>query len=932
MPAPGFVQGLQRHLQGWLRGTVNRALPVLLLAVLLTAAAGHYAATHFGVNADTSALLDQSLPFMQAEREISARFPVFNDNLLLVLESRNRNRLQIQAERLFARLQQQPELFPEVSWPAGDAWLQRHGLLYQDSAALQQLADRLSAAQPMLAQLRQHTSASSLFDMLQLARQHQLSTAAGASDNDALQPILEALAVQLQRLASDSAAEPLDWRALLAGNLANPAQSGERLRELLLVRPALDTSRVMSATAALQQLQQLRDELGLSPQTAAGAEVSMQITGSVALKHEELLSSMRGAATAGLLALLMVTALLWLALRSLWMLAAALLTLMSGLVLTAAFAVWAVGDINLITIAFVVLYIGLGINYSIHFILRYQEQLAANSRPGVPARVPARNGHDNPGHDNPGHASADETRAAAIVAAGRLLLPALGLSALTTMIGFFAFIPTSYRGVAELGLIAGVSIAITLLTHYTLLPALLRLLPQPPARRLRAASRGNWLELPLRQRRPLLWATACLAVTAALIAPQIRFDSDPLNLRQQDAESVRAMRSLLSDGRGDFRALMSSAADADQARALRAELLQLDSVARVLTADSLIPAQQEEKLWQLDDLRFLLGDDILSHDWQLQAADPAQLFASMQALLAALRQAPAAQPGQTPDHPSWQQLAQAIEALLARRSSSQDNALASAINQQLLGDLPALLRRLQDMLQPTAAISIDQLPAQLRRAWIAADGSWLLRIYPRADGNELQQLESFVAEVSTVTERVAGAAVKQIASGRAISQSFYQALLTALLVISLLLLLLLRSVAMTLRILLPLLLGGALTLAAMVLLALPLNYANIIALPLLLGVAVDNGIHLVWRHRLGDLPHDNVLRTATARAIVFAALTSVVSFGNLGFSSHVGSASMGILLAAGLLITLLCTLLVLPALLPAASINHNGGDRADQRP
>lgn len=917
MPASGFAQALQRRLLDWLRGMVNRAGSVLLLAVLLTAAAGHYAATHFGVNADTSALLDQSLPFMQAEREISARFPVFNDNLLLVLESRNRSKLQAQAERLFARLQQQPELFPEVRWPAGDSWLQQHGLLYQDSAALQQLADRLSAAQPMLAKLRQQTSASSLFELLQLTRQHQLSTAAGASDSAAPQPMLDALNEHLQRLASDRAAEPLDWRALLAGNLANPAQSGAPQRELLLVRPALDTSRVMSATAALQQLQQLRDELGLSPQTAGGAEVSLQITGSVALKHEELISSMRGAATAGLLALLMVTALLWLALRSLWMLAAALLTLMSGLVLTAAFAVWAVGDINLISIAFVVLYIGLGINYSIHFILRYQEQLAANSRSENPTR-------DD--QDNPDHARAAEARAAAIVAAGRLLLPALALSALTTMIGFFAFIPTSYRGVAELGLIAGVSIAITLLTHYTLLPALLRLLPPPPARRLRAASRGNWLELPLQQRRALLWVTACLAVIAALIAPQIRFDSDPLNLRQQDAESVRAMRSLLSDGHGDFRALMSSAADAEQARALRAELLQLDSVARVLTADSLIPAQQEEKLWQLDDLRFLLGDDILRHDWQLQAADPARLFASMQALLAVLRQAPVAQPGQTPDKPSWQQLAQAIEALLARRSSGHDEALATAINQQLLGDLPALLRRLQDMLQPTAAIGIDQLPAQLRRAWIAADGSWLLRIYPRADGNELQQLESFVAEVSTVTDQVAGAAVKQIASGRAISQSFYQALLTALLVISLLLLLLLRSVAMTLRILLPLLLGGTLTLAAMVLLALPLNYANIIALPLLLGVAVDNGIHLVWRHRLGDLPQGNVLRTATARAIVFAALTSVVSFGNLGFSSHAGSASMGVLLAAGLLIMLLCTLLLLPALLPATTIQHNVND------
>ncbi len=142
-------------------------------------------------------------------------------------------------------------------------------------------------------------------------------------------------------------------------------------------------------------------------------------------------------------------------------------------------------------------------------------------------------------------------------------------------------------------------------------------------------------------------------------------------------------------------------------------------------------------------------------------------------------------------------------------------------------------------------------------------------------------------------------------------------------VIAVLLLALLRSVAMTARILLPLWLGGGLTMAAMVLLDIPLNYANIIALPLLLGVAVDNGIHLVWRQQLGHLPGGNVLRTATARAIVFAGLTAAVSFGNLGFSSHVGSASMGILLGAGLTIMMLCTLLVLPALLPPTPITDN---------
>jgi len=877
--------GVHRYLQIWLRWIVNRPWPCLLLYLVLTALAGYVASSRLGVNADTSALLDQQLPFLQAEREISARFPVFNDTVLLVLTGSNARALRTQTQTLHAHLQQQTDLFTDVVWPAGDDWFQRKALLYQNPAALQQLADQLSTAQPMLAMLQQQTNALSLFELMLLAQQNSQRSAHA----DAMSAMLSAVSTALQAIAAGHADGTVHWHNLLAANIDQNEQQTQQQRELIVLQPILDTSRMLSATEPLQYLQQLRDDLGLAadPEHAADA-VSMQITGKVALKHEELLSSMRGAASAGLLALVMVAGLLWLALRSAWMLVAALLTLLSGFIITAAFAALAVGDINLITIAFVVLYIGLGINYSIHFILRYQEQLAAGTAPA--------------------------SRSSAIVNAGVLLLAALALSAITTMTGFFAFIPTSYQGVAELGLIAGVSIPITLLTHYTLLPALLRLLPQPTARRLRPVQRGAWLDLPLQYRPALLWGVAIMALVAALLAPQIRFDSDPLNLRQQDAESVRAMRTLLADGRGDFRALMTTAANAGNARELAAHLRQLDTVDRVLSADSLVPADQDDKLWQLDDLRFLLGTDILQHDWQLQPVAAQDLFTSMQNLQAQLQQ-----------QQSQPELAQALSAVLALRASNNpaDSKLATEINQRLLAELPPLLQQLQRMLAVREPITVEDLPQRLRTQWIAADGSWLLRIYPAADANDLARLHGFVADVRKLTSNVAGAAIKQIESGRAISQSFYQALFTALVVISLLLLILLRSVAMTLRILLPLLLGGALTMAAMVLLDVPLNYANIIALPLLLGVAVDNGIHLVWRHQLGALPQGNVLRTATARAIVFAGLTSAVSFGNLGFSSHAGSASMGILLGAGLLIMMLCTLLILPALLPSDQIADN---------
>lgn len=889
--------------------TVVLARPWLVVLVFLLASlcSWHYTSSQLGINADPAAMLDQNLPFLQQEKTISAQFPVFNDSLLVVLRGHDQRQLRQQARQVYQRLQAQPELYPYVFWPAAEAWFQDHALLFQDAAAIQQLSDQLSAAQPLLAMLAEDTSANGLLQLLLLLQTHADTDSAAA-----LAPLYAQISSALLSINSDPATTDIsvDWQQLLAGKLGQnagtqPDQSNSATssaatipsaaRELIVVQPRLDSGRVLSARVAIEQLQEIRHQLGLST-ALTDSSVSMQITGAVALKHEELLSTMQGAVRAGVLATLMVAVLLWLALRSVWMLLAAFLTLTAGFLLTAAFATWAVQEINLITIAFVVLYIGLGINYSIHFILRYQEQLVQQPQ-----------------------------RAQAIMSTGQLLVGALSLSAITTMVGFFAFIPTSYQGVAQLGLIAGCSIPITMLAHYTLMPALLHLLPSPAPRRLRSSASGNWLDLPLQHRRLLLSATAFVALLAVSSAVQIRFDSDPLNLRDQQSESVQTVRQLLRDGSGDFRSLMISASDREQALQLSAKLRQVPSVDRVLNAQRLIPGDQQDKLWQLEDLRFLLGDAILEQDWQLAPVDADILFEQMQTLLAQLQSQPQAQQQHADDDPAQDQLhiaqtrlATALERLLAERNVHADTQLAADINQHLLGELPELLSQLQNMLSVSAPVGVEDLPARLREQWIAADGSWLIRIYPAADANQLQQLETFLAEVRQVSDQVTGTVVKQIESGRAISSSFYQALLTALVAISLLLLLLLRSLLMTIRILIPLLLGGCLTMAAMVLLDVPLNFANIIALPLLLGVAVDNGIHLVWRQRLGQLPHGNVLRTATARAIVFAGLTSVISFGNLGFSGHVGTASMGILLATGLLIMIVCTLLVLPALLPQA--------------
>jgi hypothetical protein len=409
----------------------------------------------------------------------------------------------------------------------------------------------------------------------------------------------------------------------------------------------------------------------------------------------------------------------------------------------------------------------------------------------------------------------------------------------------------------------------------------------------------------------VLWATLALTAVALALMPGLRFDSDPLNLRDPLSESVVSVRALMDDGDASFRAIYTTAADRDHAGALATRLEELPSVARVVSAASLVPDDQDAKLWQLEDLRFLLGDELLSRRWAITPSKPDELRRTAAGLAAALEARAA--------HAALAARLRGLDAALTAASPAQGSALAAGVDAALLGELPGLLEQLGDGLAADAPVGLEDLPTALRQQWIDAQGHWLLRIEPAVDVHDFEALDAFVDEVRTVTPAVAGGTVKQIEAGHAISTAFFQAMLLAILAIAALLLVLLRDPALTLRVLLPLVLGGCLTTATLVLLDLPLNYANIIALPLLLGVAVDNGIHLVWRQRAGQLPHGNVLRTATASAIVFSGLTSAASFANLGLSPHAGTASMGILLAVGLGFMLVCTLVVLPALLPTGS-------------
>ncbi|MDX1575780.1 MAG: MMPL family transporter, partial [Kiloniellales bacterium] len=576
--------------------------------------------------------------------------------------------------------------------------------------------------------------------------------------------------------------------------------------------------------------------------------------------------------------------LLAIGLRSPRLIAAMVATLFVGLLLTAGFATLAIGQLNIISVAFAVLFIGLSVDFGIHYALRYQEGLSG------------------------AHGLRSSLGRAAVGVGG-----ALALSAVAAAIGFFSFLPTAYRGLAELGLISGVGMFIALFCNLTVLPALLSLLPLSN-RRTRATGSGGTPPLGLwigdvlgRHPRAVLAAALGFGLAAAAVAPWAWFDDDPLNLRDPESESVAVLLELIDDPNVEPYTVSVLAQDEDDLADLLPALSALPEVAGVDSLADLVPEAQDDKLPVIEDMAVFLAPLLLPP----AAAPPfdAQARDDGRRALAETAMAMAAETDNGALAHAARRLASALVAV------GPDPERLDRLERNLFAWLPALVDRIGESLG-AEPFGPDDLPEDLRDRWVSADGRARIEIRPAEDLRDQQARRRFVAAVQSVAPQASGAPVVMTEGGRAVIGAYRQAAATAVLAIVLLLAVLLRQAAAVALVLAPLLLAAVLTVAATVLFGLPFNFANVIVLPLLFGLGVASGLHIVLRARQAG--SQRVLRTSTPRAVLFSALTTVGSFGALALSSHKGTASMGLLLTIAIGLTIVCTLVVLPALLHEA--------------
>lgn len=863
-------------LERWTELVRRAGLWVLLAVVALAAAALNYTADNLGMNASTKEMLSPELPWRRLDLEYERHFPHHLDNIVAVIEAATPDQALDAAGLLHQRLREEQALFASVYYPPAMPLFRESGMLFSEVETLQDLSDQLAAMQPFLAGLARDPSLRGLFDLLSAA----MEAVEDGSDIE-LEPVLAQLDAAAAALQANRPFR-VSWQTLMtegaAPTAANPTQ-----RQFILLRPRLEQGAPLPATAAIEKIRSTWEELRQTH--APGATLSL--TGTVVLAHEELLSVMQGARQALFLALALVTLIMLAGLGSVRLVLAALFCLLTGLIFTAAFAALAVGELNLISVAFAVLYLGLGVDFAIHYCLRYREGRAASEDNGTALRN------------------------ASVKVGG-----ALFLCAASTATGFFAFIPTAYTGVAELGLISGVGMFISLAVTLTVLPALLGMFPLRaggggPVRAAGAGAAARvaavLVRLPAAHPGKIIGGLFVLAACSAALLTQARFDHNTLNLQDQDNESVATFRRLLADPEVAPWTGVFIAADETEANRHREAFAGLEEVERVLWLPDFIPARQDEKLAIIDEMALLLGD--LPEAMAPTDIGVAERAAALTRFREALGQSRLTAPVIRGLHDKLARLEQSLSA--APEGGAQTLA---RLEHSLLASLPGRLQALQASLH-ARPIALESLPETLKRRWLSPDGRHRLEIYPKADMQDNQALRAFVQALQSVSGRVIGSPVINLEASDAVATAFGQAFIGAFVVIALMLLLLFRRKRDAPLALLPLLAAALLTGGTSVLAGIPLNFANVIALPLLLGMGVDSAIHIIHRHR-ADLPAGRpLLATSAARGVLASGLTTMGGIGNLAFSPHDGTASLGALLTIGIGATMICALLLLPALL-----------------
>jgi hopanoid biosynthesis associated RND transporter like protein HpnN len=842
--------------------SVRFAVFTLLLGLILAGVSAYYTSKHFVINTDINTLISDKMDWRQRDVQFDKAFDR-DSTILAVVEAPTPELTSAAAAALEAKLRDDKKNFVSMQPLGSGPFFEKNGLLFLPTKEVAELTGQFEKAAPLIEIMAGDPSIRGLTGALETGL-------AGVKRgevklDDTTRPFGQ-IAQTVEDILNKGTAN-FSWRQLVSDK---PLEDSDK-RAFIEFKPVIDYSALQPGKDATDAIRQAAADLDFPGKYQA----RVRLTGPIPIANEEYATVQDGAIVNGIGTVIVVLIILWLALHSAKIIFAVFLNLFVGLSITTAVGLALVGSLNLLSVAFAVLFVGLGVDFGIQFSVRYRSERFKN----------------------------DNLIEALGEAARRVAVP-LSLAAMATAAGFLCFLPTDYKGISELGEIAGAGMLIAFFSSITVLPAILRLINPPgesePVGYAFLAPVDRFLE---NHRVAIVTGTLAIAIAGLPLLYFMRFDFNPMNLRNPKAESIATFLDLRKDPNTGANAVdVLTHSDAD-ARKIAAKLEKLPEVLRVQWLDSFVPDDQPAKLKLIAQGAKVLGPALNPDSIDAPPSDQENID-SLKSSVDALRRD--AGEGQSPGAVTARRLADALEKLANSNEATRNKAQAIFVE-----PLKIVLDQLKNALQ-AQPITLQTLPNDIVRGWKAKDGLMRVEALPKGDPNDNDNLRRFATAILAAEPTAIGGPVSILKSGDTVVEAFIHAGIYALLVISIILWITLRRITDVLMTLVPLLVAGAVTMEICVLIKLPLNFANIVALPLLLGIGVAFKIYYIVAWRSG---RTNLLQSSLTRAIFFSALTTATAFGSLWLSSHPGTSSMGKLLALSLVTTLAAVLLFQPALM-----------------
>lgn len=845
-------------------------------------------------------LVSKDLPYVQRHEKFREEFENF-EGMIVVIEGEDPVQKKNFVESLVQRIKSHPAVFSDVFYKIDTSYFKDKALLYLDQTELADLGKKIQENQDLLKQVNASPGLNQLMKsinsrissgMVDALLTDFLGTSEEDNNEETDLGLLVALVKQMVLYLGERPHYVSPWGSMFSQQGRGPLieegylVSGKNGLLFILVTPKEDKSVFTKYKESVQFARKLVAETKVE---FPGIRVG--ITGEDVIASDEMVTTQSDIQKATLIALAGVSLLFILAFRGIIKPLMAVFCLLVALCWSMGFTTLTVGNLNILSVVFTTILIGLGIDFGIHILERYKEERIA-------------------GKD--------------ILSALQKTVKGTGrgnfAGAITTAMAFGAMTFTDFVGIAELGWIAAGGILLCMFAMTLLLPALLAV--EEKWRRtdynhsLKIPERKNWPDRLYSHYYTLIAVSLVFVALAAFSLRHVRFDYNLLNLQSRNTEAVKYELKILQDAKRSAWSANMVADTVEEARKKQRAAEALSTVGEVESIVSVMPGDQEEKIKYIRTLSPLLKT------LQVVPEDEPVVLKPLLQTMKRIRFKLQGRENKDGATNTVQEAGRWVQRFLdeARRiepgTAQQRLAVFSRV---LFVDYREKIADLRKNADPTS-VQVNQLPEELRKRFISKKGRYLITIFPGVDIWDIDQREKFLRQLRTVDPNVVGNAVHMFESSRLMLEGYIHGGIYALGAIVIFVLLTFKTLKTVFLIFLPVVVGSIWTIGIMDLLGVRFNLANLVILPLILGIGVVNGIHIIHRYREETDKKTTVLSKSTGKAVILSSLTTMIGFGSMMIADHQGIYSLGLVLTVGVGSCLVASVTFLPAILKLSTI------------